>query len=148
MRQLKRILLVEDNPKDIELVLAALEDYKLANQVDVTQGGQEATDYLTHAGPHSARPNGNPAVVLLDLKLPKIDGPEVLKRIRDAGPLKNLPVVMLTSSRDDRDVARAYDVGVNAYGVKPLDFEQFLAAVRELGVFREVVNEPPPRTMR
>lgn len=141
--QLKRILLVEDNPRDIELILIGLKDCNLANQVDVVQDGQEALDYLTHSGAYSARTNGNPAVVLLDLKLPKINGLEVLQRMRADDVLKRTPVVILTSSREEKDLLRGYGLGVNAYMVKPLDFEQFVTAIKTLGVFWGVINEPP-----
>lgn len=141
--QLKRILLVEDSPKDIELTLNALAECNLANQVDVVQDGQEALDYLMRAGSFSERSNGNPVVMLLDLKLPKIDGFEVLAKVRADAALQKLPVVILTSSREESDVARGYDLGVNAYVVKPLDFEQFISSVKTLGIFWAVFNEPP-----
>jgi len=139
-----RVLMVEDDPKDVELTLTALEDYNLVNEVFVVRDGQEALDYLYSQGPFSARPNDNPAVILLDLKLPKVDGLEVLKRIKSDERLKMIPVVVLTSSREERDMIRSYQLGVNAYVVKPVDFHEFVNAVRELGVFWAVINQPPP----
>lgn len=140
--EIKKILLVEDNPKDVELILIALKTCNLANQVDVVQDGQEALDYLTRSGPYSERPDGYPVVVLLDLKLPKVNGLEVLERIRGIRSVENLPVVVLTSSRENPDVTQAYKLGANAYVVKPLEFEQFIAAVKTLGIFWAVFNEP------
>jgi DNA-binding response OmpR family regulator len=144
MLEIKRILLVEDSPKDIELMLTALKECNLANEVDVAQDGQEALDYLNRMEPYNKRPDNNPAVVLLDLKLPKVDGLEVLRYIRANDRLKRIPVVILTSSREDQDVVRGYELGANAYVVKPLDFQQFVAAVKELGIFWAVINQPPP----
>ena len=145
---LKPILLVEDNPKDLELALIALEKSQLANEVVVARDGAEALDFLRGEGVYAGRPKGNPTVVLLDLKLPKLDGIEVLREIR-ADPLtQRLPVVILTSSREEKDVIRSYDLGVNAYVVKPVEFHKFLEAVRELGVFWAVLNEPPPGSVR
>ena len=141
--EVKRILLVEDSPKDIELMLTALKECNLGNEVDVAQDGQEALDYLNRVSPYDKRPEGNPAVVLLDLKLPKVDGFEVLRRIRNDNRLKRIPVVILTSSFENRDVLASYELGVNAYVVKPLDFEQFFAAIKKLGVFWAVINQPP-----
>ena len=143
-----RILLVEDNAKDLELTLVALERSQLANEVIVARDGAEALDYLRCEGAYGNRARGNPAVVLLDLKLPKVDGIEVLRVIRTAPELQRLPVVMLTSSREEKDVLRSYDLGVNAYVVKPVEFQAFLDAVRELGVFWAVVNEPPPGSVK
>ena len=144
MNELGRILLVEDDPKDIDLTLAALEEYKLANEVIVVRDGAEALDYLHTKGNYRSRPGENPAVVLLDLKLPKVDGLEVLREIRSDERLKYIPVVVLTSSREDRDMVASYKLGVNAYVVKPVDFHAFVNAVKELGVFWAVINEPPP----
>jgi CheY-like chemotaxis protein len=141
---LGRILLVEDDPKDIDLTLAALGEYKLANEVIVVRDGAEALDYLHMKGSYRSRATENPAVVLLDLKLPKVDGLEVLREIRSDERLKHIPVVVLTSSREDRDVVASYKLGVNAYVVKPVDFHEFVNAVKELGVFWAVINEPPP----
>jgi CheY-like chemotaxis protein len=143
-----RILMVEDDPKDVELTMSALEDYNLVNEVVVARDGQEALDYLYSRGQFSARPLENPAVILLDLKLPKVDGLEVLSRIKSDGRLKMIPVVVLTSSREERDMVRSYQLGVNAYVVKPVDFHEFVNAVRELGVFWAVVNQPPPGSVK
>ena len=142
--ELGRILIVEDDPRDLELTLMALEDYKLANQVMVTRDGQEALDYLFCQGQFHTRSDGNPAVVMLDLKLPKVDGLEVLKQVRSDESLKMIPVVVLTSSHEEKDMMRSYKLGVNAYVVKPVDFHEFVNAVKELGVFWAVINEPPP----
>lgn len=145
---LKAILLVEDNPNDLELTLYALERSKLLNEVVVARDGEEALHYLQRKGSHANRFPGNPAVVLLDLKLPKIDGLDVLRQIRGCPTLKTLPVVMLTASNEDTDRLRSYDLGVNAYVVKPLDFKQFVQAVAELGMFWAALNEPPPGSVR
>lgn len=144
MNELGRILLVEDDPKDIDLTLTALGEYKLANEVIVVRDGAEALDYLHTKGNYRSRARENPAVVLLDLKLPKVDGLEVLREIRSDERLKYIPVVVLTSSREDRDMVASYKLGVNAYVVKPVDFHEFVNAVKELGVFWAVINEPPP----
>lgn len=144
MNGLGRILLVEDDPKDIDLTLAALGEYKLVNEVIVVRDGAEALDYLHTKGNYRSRARENPAVVLLDLKLPKVDGFEVLREIRSDERLKHIPVVVLTSSREDRDMVASYKLGVNAYVVKPVDFHEFVNAVKELGVFWAVINEPPP----
>jgi CheY-like chemotaxis protein len=144
MNSLKRILLVEDDPKDVELTLTGLADYNLANEVVVARDGEEALDYLYRRGNHQKRPNGNPAVMLLDLKLPKVDGFEVLEQVRADEGLKMIPVVILTSSHEERDLVKSYRLGVNAYVVKPVEFHQFVNAVKELGVFWAVINEPPP----
>lgn len=142
--KLKRILLVEDSPNDIELTLEALSEHNLANEVEVAKDGQEALDYLYHEGQFSGRINGNPAVILLDLKLPKINGIEVLKKIRADEKLKLIPVVVLTSSHEERDRIESYNLGVNAYVVKPVDFHAFIDAVKGLGIFWAIINEPPP----
>lgn len=143
---LKPILLVEDNPRDLDLALRALARSNLANEVIVARDGEEAWQYLAREGKFAARTPGNPAVVLLDLKLPKVDGIELLERIRGHAELEQLPVVMLTASREQTDVARSYKLGVNAYVVKPLSFAEFMDAIRDLGVFWAVLNEPPPGT--
>ena len=148
MEKLGRILLVEDDPRDVELTLTALEDYKLANEVVVCRDGQEALDYLHSRGKFSDRVNENPAVMLLDLKLPKVDGLEVLQRIKSDERLRLIPVVVLTSSHEEKDMIRSYKLGVNAYVVKPVDFHEFVNAVKELGAFWAVVNEPPPGSMK
>jgi CheY-like chemotaxis protein len=144
MEKFRRILLVEDDPRDVELTLTALDDYKLANEVVVCRDGQEALDYLFGRGKFSDRANENPAVILLDLKLPKVDGLEVLQQIKSDERLRLIPVVMLTSSHEEKDMMRSYKLGVNAYVVKPVDFHEFINAVKELGVFWAVINEPPP----
>jgi DNA-binding response OmpR family regulator len=126
----------------------ALEDYKLTNDVVVTRDGQEALDYLYCRGQFHTRPGENPAVILLDLKLPKVDGLEVLKQIRSDERLKMTPVVVLTSSREEKDMVKSYKLGVNAYVVKPVDFHEFVNAVKELGVFWALINEPPPGSMK
>lgn len=144
MADLKPILLVEDSPKDVELTLAALEQCQLANAVVVARDGAEALDYLRLKGSHADRSPGDPAVVLLDLKLPKVDGLEVLEQIKNDPELRHTPVVMLTSSREERDLIRSYSLGVNAFVVKPVGFEQFFEAIRDLGMFWAVLNEPPP----
>jgi CheY-like chemotaxis protein len=142
---LKPILLVEDNPNDLELTLAALEKSGLANDVYVARDGAEARDYLYGSEPGN-RPRGLPAVVLLDLKLPKIDGLELLKIIREHPDTVRLPVVILTSSREECDVAAGYQLGSNAYVVKPVEFDEFFKAIQDLGIFWAVLNEPPPLT--
>ena len=145
---LKPILLVEDNPHDLELTLVALERSQLANDVVVKRDGAEALDYLLRRGEHHSRDDGNPAVLLLDLKLPKVDGLEVLKTVRETPALRSIPVVMLTSSREEPDLMRAYEMGVNAYVVKPVEFKDFVAAISDLGIFWAVLNEPPPGSLR
>lgn len=145
---LKPILLVEDNPHDLELALVALERGKLANEVIVVRDGAEALDYLCVQGAYADRAPGNPAVVLLDLKLPKLDGLQVLERIKNEPRLQTVPVVMLTSSNEERDLVRSYQLGVNSYVVKPVGFSQFIEAVCELGVFWALRNEPPPGSQK
>ncbi len=145
---LKPILLVEDDARDLELTLVALERTQLANEVIVVRDGAEALDYLNREGSHADRPEGNPAVVLLDLKLPKVNGLEVLKAVRATEKLRSLPVVMLTSSHEESDLLRSYALGVNAYVVKPVEFKQFVSAIADLGVFWAVLNEPPPGSLR
>lgn len=144
--ELKRILLVEDALNDIELTLSALEEHHLANEVVVTRDGEEALDYLYRRSIYRLRSEGNPAVVLLDLKLPKIDGLEVLSRIKKDPDLLMMPVVMLTSSREERDLVQSYAMGVNAYVVKPVDFHDFVTALKKIGLFWAVINQPPPGT--
>jgi CheY-like chemotaxis protein len=143
MSETGRILLVEDSPNDIELTLSALERHKLANEVVVVHDGEEALNYLYRRGPFKLRAGGNPVVVLLDIKLPKVDGLEVLKRMREDQKLRATPVVMLTSSREEQDIVRSYNLGVNAYVVKPVDFQDFVSAICELGLFWAVINQPP-----
>jgi CheY-like chemotaxis protein len=148
MNRLGRILMVEDDPKDVELTLTALGDYNLANEVIVTRDGEQALDYLYYRGDYKTRASGNPAVMLLDLKLPKVDGLEVLKQIKSDGELRMIPVVVLTSSKEEKDMVASYKLGVNAYVVKPVDFHEFVNAIKELGVFWAVINEPPPGSIR
>ena len=148
MTTLGRILIVEDDPNDVELTLTALADYNLANEVVVARDGQQALDYLYCRGEFSTRSTGNPAVMLLDLKLPKIGGLEVLQQIKSDERLKMMPVVVLTSSNEEKDMVRSYSLGVNAYVVKPVDFHEFVNAVKELGVFWAVINEPPPGSVQ
>jgi len=148
MDSLGRILMVEDDPRDVELTLTALEEYKLANEVVVTTDGEEALDYLYRRGKFAARTGDNPAVLLLDLKLPKVDGLEVLQQIKADDQLRLIPVVVLTSSREERDMVASYKLGVNAYVVKPVDFHEFVNAVRELGIFWAIINEAPPGSVK
>lgn len=148
MKTLARILLVEDNPNDEEMTLEAFKECHLANEVVVTRDGQQALDYLHYQGEFAGRSQGSPAVILLDLKLPKIDGMEVLRRIRADEKLKLIPVVIMTSSREERDVIEGYALGVNAYVVKPLEFNCFIEAVKKLGAFWAVVNHPPLGSIR
>lgn len=144
MADLKPILLVEDNPNDLELTLAALAEHHLANEVVVVRDGAEALDYLYSKGVFRLRAKGNPAVVLMDLKLPKVDGLQVLETIKKDPDLQPIPVVMLTSSREEQDLLKSYTLGVNAYVVKPVDFVEFADAIKELGLFWAVINRPPP----
>jgi CheY-like chemotaxis protein len=148
MNKLGRILLVEDDPKDVELTLTALEEYNLANEVIVARDGEEALEYLYSRGKFKTRSNDNPSVMLLDLKLPKVDGLEVLKQIKSEEKLRMIPVVVLTSSKEEKDMVASYSLGVNAYVVKPVDFHEFVNAIKELGVFWAVINEPPPGSVR
>lgn len=140
----KRILLVEDSPNDVELTLTALGEHKLANEVVVVSDGEQALHYLYRRGQYRLRAEGNPVVVLLDIKLPKVDGLEVLQQMRGDPSLRTVPVVMLTSSREEQDIVRSYNLGVNAYVVKPVDFSDFVRAITELGLFWAVINQPPP----
>ena len=140
----KPILLAEDNPRDAELALAAMEEHHLADKVILCHDGAEVLDYLYCRGQFKTRLQGNPAVVFLDLKMPKVNGLEVLRTIKNDAELKPIPVVMLTSSREERDLVESYALGANAYVVKPVEFHQFLKAVKELGIFWGVINEPPP----
>ena len=148
MSDLKRILLAEDNPKDVELTLAALEEHNLANEVVVVNDGAEALDYLYCRGKFQLRTPENPAVVLLDIKMSKVNGREVLRTIRSDERLKLTPVVILTSSREEQDLVESYKLGANAYMVKPVDFQQFIDAVKQLGTFWALINEPPPGSVR
>jgi CheY-like chemotaxis protein len=141
---LTKILLVEDDPNDVELILSALSENHLANDVIVARDGEEALDYLFRRGAYESRVVGEPAVVLLDLKLPKVSGMEVLEQIKDDPESRTLPVVVLTSSREEQDLVRSYDLGTNAYVVKPVDFPDFIEAVRQVGLFWTITNQPPP----
>lgn len=144
MSTLRPILLVEDNPADIELTLAALKRTQLANEIIVVRDGEEALEYIFSEGAYAGRDSGPPAVVLLDLKLPKLDGVEVLERVKSNPRYRGIPIVMLTSSREESDVVRSYQFGVNSFVVKPVDFRAFFEAIRDLGVFWAVLNEPFP----
>ncbi|MEJ2747325.1 MAG: response regulator [Anaerolineae bacterium] len=144
----KRILLVEDDPKDIELTLTALEEYNLANEIVVARDGAEALDYLFRRGTFKQRPAGNPIVIMLDLKMPKLDGVQVLRQLTSDPQLRLIPVVVLTSSRESRDLEECYKLGVNAYVVKPVRFTEFIEAVKQIGVFWVLINEPPPNNIR
>ncbi len=138
------ILLVEDNPNDVELTLRALSQHNLANKVHVVGDGAQALDYLFRTGEYAGRnARETPKLVLLDLKLPKVDGLEVLRRIKSDAALKVLPVVVLTSSREEKDVVESYHLGVNSYIVKPVDFEQFVSSVSEIGLYWLILNQPP-----
>src|SRR5262252_7014824 len=148
MATIGRILLVEDDPKDVELTMTALEEYNLSNEVVVTSDGEEALDYLYYRGRYQRRSGENPAVLLLDLKLPKVDGLEVLKAVKSDDALRVIPVVVLTSSREEKDMVASYKMGVNAYVVKPVDFHEFVNAIKELGIFWAIINEPPPGSMK
>jgi CheY-like chemotaxis protein len=143
MINLKTILLAEDDPKDVELTLEALSEYNLANYVKVVKDGVEALEYLRCEGQYKERNKGLPAVLLLDIKMPRMDGIEVLEVIRADERLKMLPVVMLTSSREEPDLNKCYALGVNAYVVKPVDFKAFIDAVKNIGVFWALLNEIP-----
>jgi len=148
MAPLKRILLAEDNDRDLELTLAALEEHNLANEVVVARDGAEALDYLHCRGKFAGHANGLPVVVLLDLKMPKVDGLEVLTAMRTDPQFKAVPVVMITSSREEQDLIRSYELGVNAYVVKPVDFQKFVESIKQVGFFWAIINEPPPGTMK
>lgn len=143
MMKLKTLLLAEDNPMDVELTLEALEENNLANQVVVVEDGVEAMDYLNCQGKFAGRSDGNPAVILLDIKMPRMNGIEVLGAIRANEKYRNIPVVMLTSSREEPDLKQCYDLGVNAYVVKPVAFNDFMDAVKQIGVFWAMLNEMP-----
>jgi len=148
MAPLKRILLAEDSERDVELTLTALEEHNLANEVVVARDGAEALDYLYQRGRFADHANGLPVVVLLDLKMPKVDGLEVLRQMRADPALKHVPAVMITSSREEQDLVRSYQLGVNAYVVKPVDFQQFVESIKQIGFFWAVINEPPPGSVK
>jgi CheY-like chemotaxis protein len=143
--ELKRIVLAEDNANDVELTVSALRENHVANEVVVVRDGAEALDYLYKRNGHATRSGNNPALLLLDLKMPKVDGIEVLRQVKSDPALKSIPVVVLTSSREEHDLLRSYDLGVNAYVVKPVDFAEFVEAVKLLGGFWGLLNEQPPR---
>jgi two-component system, response regulator len=148
MNHLKRILLVDDSARDTELALAALQNQNLANEVFALRDGAEALDYLYRRGDFAHRAAGDPAVILLDLKMPKVDGIEVLRQIKGDTALKKIPVVMMTSSREEKDVLNSYELGVNAYVVKPVKFQAFVEAIEQVGAFWARLNEPPPGSLR
>lgn len=148
MKTFKRILLAEDDPKDVELTVNALSEHNLANDILVVRDGAEALDYLYRRGAFAQEPDGNPIVMLLDLKMPKMDGIQVLRQIKSDKDLQTIPVVILTSSRESQDLQTCYQLGVNAYVVKPVKFADFVEAVREIGVFWALINEPPPNSAR
>ena len=148
MEGLKRILLVEDDPHDVELTLTGLAEFNLANEVVIARDGEEALDFLHRRGKFAGRTDDNPSVVLLDLKLPKVGGLEVLRQLKTDETLKMVPVVILTSSHEDRDMVEGYKLGTNAYVVKPLDFHRFVDAIKHIGAFWAVINEPPPGSMQ
>lgn len=148
MNGLRPVLVVEDNANDLELMLEALREHRLANLVEVARDGEQALQYLRREAPYSTRPPVDPVVVLLDLKMPKVDGLEVLRVVRSEARLRSIPIVMVTSSREERDLVQSYQLGVNAYVVKPVDFQGFTDAVRQLGAFWAVLNEPPPTAER
>jgi CheY-like chemotaxis protein len=144
----KRILLVEDSDRDAELIMDALDQHGLINDVVRVRDGEAALDYLYRRGQFAGRSDEDPAMVLLDLKMPKVNGLEVLQQVRNDGQTKRIPIVIMTSSRDDRDLAKAYELGVNAYVVKPVNFSAFVNAVQQVGVFWALINEPPPQRDR
>jgi CheY-like chemotaxis protein len=147
MTTLKRILLVEDSPRDAELILDAFEGHQLANEVVHVRDGADALDYLYRRGQFAGRPEGQPALMLLDLKLPKVDGLEVLRQVKRDATLKLIPVVMMTSSREEHDLLESYQLGVNAYVVKPMKFHDFVEAVKQVGRFWAIINEVPPGSL-
>jgi CheY-like chemotaxis protein len=148
MAKLKHILLVEDDPKDIELTLDALDEYNLSNEIVIARDGVDALDYLYRRGTFAQRTGGNPVVILLDLKMPRMDGVEVLKQIKADEQLRVIPIVVLTSSRESRDLEECYKLGVNAYVVKPVRFSEFVEAIKQIGVFWALLNEPPPDNIK
>ncbi len=144
MTSLKRLLLVEDDLNDVELTLKALGEHNLANETHVVRDGVEALDYLHCRGEFAGRTEGNPIAILLDLKMPKMDGVQVLRSLKSDDHFRMIPVIILTSSREDRDLRECYKLGVNAYVVKPVHFGEFVEAVKQIGVFWAMINEPPP----
>jgi CheY-like chemotaxis protein len=147
MGLLKRILLVEDSPADAELAMRGLAEYRLANEVLHVRDGVEALDYLYRRGAFAARAEGHPALVLLDLKMPRLDGTEVLRQLKSDPVMQTIPIVVMTSSREDGDLNTTYALGANAYVVKPVKFHEFVDAVKQVGSFWGVLNEPPPGTI-
>ncbi|MEW5718619.1 MAG: response regulator, partial [Chloroflexota bacterium] len=135
MQELKRILLVEDDPRDVELILSTLSEYNLANEIAIARDGVEALDYLYRRGTFAPRPVGNPVVILLDLKMPRLDGLQVVRQLKADEPMRLIPIVILTSSREAHDLEECYKLGVNAYVVKPVRFAEFVEAVKQVGVF-------------
>ena len=148
MQELKRILLVEDDPRDVELILSTLSEYNLANEIAVARDGVEALDYLYRRGTFAQRPVGNPVVILLDLKMPRLDGLQVVRQLKADEPMRLIPIVILTSSREAHDLEECYKLGVNAYVVKPVRFAEFVEAVKQVGVFWALINEPPPDSVK
>jgi CheY-like chemotaxis protein len=144
MKHLRPILLAEDNPNDVELILAAFKEANFLNKIQVTHDGEEALDYLHRRGAHAGRTGPQPSVILLDLKMPKVDGREVLRQVRADPHLRHIPIVVLTSSREESDLLASYQLGANAFVVKPVDFQDFISAVGRLGFFWALLNEPPP----
>ena len=144
MNNLRNILLVEDNIKDVELITEALSEYNLANRVITVKDGVEALEYLDHKGNFKSRSAGNPAVILLDIKMPRMDGIETLQKIRETKKFKSIPIVMLTSSREQLDLKRCYELGANAFVVKPVNFADFIDAIKNVGIFWAILNELPP----
>lgn len=144
MHTLKNILIVDDSPRDTEMAVHALETFHLANEVMTVRDGAEALDYLYRRGEFALRPPSLPAVILLDLKMPRVDGLEVLRQIKSDPVLRTIPVVMMTSSREEQDIANCYELGSNAYVVKPVNFQEFVEAVQRVGAFWGVLNDPPP----
>jgi CheY-like chemotaxis protein len=148
MDTLKRILLVEDDPKDIELTLTALGEHNLVNEIVIARDGVEALDYLYRRGIFAQRPAGNPVVILLDLKMPRLDGLQVLRQLKADEQMRSVPVVVLTSSRESRDLDECYKLGANAYVVKPVRFAEFIQAIKQIGIFWALINEPPPGSVK
>ena len=144
MAKIKRILLAEDNDNDAELTLTALQECRLRNEVEIVRDGADALDYIYQRGKYANRVDGLPCVIMLDLKMPRVDGLEVLRQLKQDPVLRKIPIVMLTSSREEKDLVMSYDLGVNAFVVKPVDFTQFVQAIRSLGMFWAIVNETPP----
>jgi len=147
MNKLARILLVEDDPLSVELTIEVLEEYNLSNDVAIVEDGEQALDYLYQRGKYANRPNGNPVVVLLDIKMPKVDGLEVLRQVKSDPDLKAIPIVILTSSTMESDLVESYHLGANAYVVKPVAFPDFVEAIKTLGVFWALINKPPTESV-